>query len=227
MTSLLFNYRQGWHLEATSNAACPARPGVIRWNSADKNIARFTTWSIFLFNNTNCSLFFGYHFVLQFSKENLRIGSGHNSKAAPFSPSNKYTEESIAETLTSQAEVLAKGVIGYVCLAVAFIVQEWLIEHCLTTGWILRRMKKFTIRVRVKCSKCFRRWTRNRKRNPNLVRWNHQASTCQRWFTSRRELFQPLLQSLKLPALRTVMKLQLMAVTLFKFVNDLPFFFWF
>lgn len=45
-------------------------------------------------------------------EENLRIGSGHNSKAAPFSPSNKYTEESIAETLTSQAEVLAKGVIG-------------------------------------------------------------------------------------------------------------------
>ena len=178
---------------------------------------------VFFFFNFILNYFFGNNFVLQFSKENLRIGSGHNSKAAPFSPSSKYTEESIAETLTSQAEVLAKGVIGYVCLAVAFV-QKWLIKHCLTAGWILRRMKKFTIRVRVKCSKCYRKWTRNLKRNPNLVKWNHQASTCQRWFMSRRKLFQPLLQSLKLPALKTVMKLQLMAVTLFKFVNDLSFF---
>lgn len=88
------------------------------------------------------------------------------------------------------------------------ICKHLLTVICLTTGWILRRMKKFTIRARVKCSKCFRRWTKNRRRKLNLVRWNHQASTCQQWFTSRRGMFQPHLQSLKLPLRITVMESQ-------------------
>ncbi|XP_046456537.1 PDZ and LIM domain protein Zasp-like isoform X1 [Daphnia pulex] len=62
-------------------------------------------------------------------EEAQRIGSAHNTKAAPFtssvkdeaktlnrqqfnSPMGLYSEEKIAETLTSQAEVLSQGVLG-------------------------------------------------------------------------------------------------------------------
>lgn len=43
-------------------------------------------------------------------QESKRIGSGHNSKAAPFG--KPYNEKTIKETLSAQSEVLAEGVVG-------------------------------------------------------------------------------------------------------------------
>lgn len=75
------------------------------------------------------------------------------------SPVGMYSEETIAETLSAQAEVLAGGVLGYVVSLFNFRIYNACVNHLhfFVLGLTSRKMKRITMLQIVKYLKWFKK----------------------------------------------------------------------